>query len=103
MLSVRQRLKRLERSAFFQPPPDPVKQIESRALGEISEEDLKQLKKVARDQEAGLSRVLSPRESAAVAAYMAAWDLIVARDKKAAGVDSGGRRKETFEAQTWTE
>jgi len=68
MLNLRQRLKRLERSPFFQHPPSPVNPIIHLVLRETSDQDLELLIRVVSDLEAGLCRPLSESESAAVAA-----------------------------------
>jgi hypothetical protein len=75
MLSLRQRLRRLERSPLFQQRPDPVDPIISLVLRETSDQDLGLLIVVARDRKAGQCRTLSETESAAVTAYWAALDL----------------------------
>jgi hypothetical protein len=75
MLSLRQRLRRLERSPLFQHPPDPVNQIVTLVLRQVSDEDLESLIRVTRDRDAGVCRTLTQGESAAVAAYRAAVDV----------------------------
>jgi hypothetical protein len=72
MVSLRGRLRRLERSPLFQHRPDPVDPIIGLALRQISDEVLALLISVAIDQDAGVYRTLSQSESAAVAAYEAA-------------------------------
>jgi hypothetical protein len=75
---MRRRLDRLERSPKFQPPPSPLEQIWGRALELISDEDLALLRSVSEAEdareakEAGVLQMLSPGESAALAAYEAA-------------------------------
>jgi hypothetical protein len=69
------RVRRLERSRFFQHPPDPFDEIVRVALQQISDEDLALLISVARVREAGLYRTLSQSECAAEEAYRAALDV----------------------------
>ena len=72
MRSILGRLKKLEKrvSALRAPHPDhgPV----TMALGQMSDEQLELLERVAIDQAAGIVRELSASEAAAVAAYGAA-------------------------------
>ena len=75
MLNLRRRLRKLERSPFFQHPPHPVDPIVRLVLRETSDKDLELLIRVVSDREAGLCRPLSETESAAVEAYGAALDL----------------------------
>ena len=75
MLSRRRRLRRLERSPLFQPPPDPWDAIVRLALQEVSDEHLELLIGVAANQEKGLPWTLSEGEAAALEAYRAAVDL----------------------------
>lgn len=75
MLSRRRRLSRLERAPLFQPPPDPFQAVTALALREISDEHLDLLAELARNQEEGLCWALSQRESEALDAYTAAWEL----------------------------
>jgi hypothetical protein len=53
----------------FQPPPSLLKQIEERAIRQVSNEDFDSMIAMATDAEAGVERALSERESAVVAAY----------------------------------
>jgi hypothetical protein len=82
MLSLRRRLSRLERSPFFQRPPDSFDPIKILALEQMTDENLELLRIVVHDREGGLYRTLSQSESAAVAAYRAALDLIRAGDRR---------------------
>jgi hypothetical protein len=75
MLSHRRRLERLERSPRFQPPPNPSNAIVSLALRELSDEHLELLMDVTSKWQNGVCWTLSQRESAAIEAYRAAWDL----------------------------
>jgi hypothetical protein len=75
MLSRRRRLRRLERSPAFQPPPDPSDAIVRLALQDISDEHLELLIGVTANQEKGLCWTLSESEAAALEAYRAAVDL----------------------------
>jgi hypothetical protein len=74
-VNLRQRLRKLERSPFFQHPPHPVDPLIRLVLRETSDQDLELLIRVVSDLEAGLCRPLSETESAAVAAYGAALEL----------------------------
>jgi hypothetical protein len=67
MLNMRRRLRKLERSRSVQPPA--ANPIVALALRQVSDQDLEELISVARDEEAGLCRPLSPRELTAEAAY----------------------------------
>ena len=69
MLSRRRRLRKLERSPSFQPPPDPSEAIVRLALQKLSNEHLDLLHGVAVNREKGISWILSERESAALEAY----------------------------------
>jgi hypothetical protein len=74
MLSRRRRLRRLERSPAFQPPPDPSDAIVRLALQKLSDEQLDLLQGVAEDRDKGISRILSERETAALEAYRGALE-----------------------------
>jgi hypothetical protein len=76
MLSLRRRLSKLERSPYFQRPPDSFDPITMLALDQLTDEQLDLLILVVRDREAGLCRTLSYSESTAEAAYRAALNLI---------------------------
>ena len=71
MRNVERRLRVLERSPQFQPPPSRLEQIESLALRQLSDEDLEVMINMTRDLEAGVRTTISERESAAVAAQNA--------------------------------
>src|SRR5579871_5868107 len=76
MLSLRQRIWRLERSPLFQQPLDnPLAPIMRPALRHLSDQDLELLVTVSRDQEVGRYRALSQAESAAVAVYRTALEM----------------------------
>ena len=74
MLSRRRRLRRLERSPAFQPPPDPSDAIVRLALQKLSDEELNLLQGVAEDRDKGICRNLSERETAALEAYREALE-----------------------------
>ena len=74
MLSRRRRLRRLERSPAFQPPPDPSDAIVRLALQKLSDEQLELLLGVAEDRDTGICRILSERETAALEAYRGALE-----------------------------
>ena len=69
MLSRRRRLRRLERSPSFQPPPNPSDAMVRLALQKLSDEHLDLLHGVAENREKGICRILSERETAALEAY----------------------------------
>jgi hypothetical protein len=71
MRNVERRLRALERSPQFQPPPSRLEQIEGLALRQLSDEDLEVMINMTRDLEAGVRSTISERESAAVAAQNA--------------------------------
>jgi hypothetical protein len=75
MLSRRRRLRKLERSPLFQPPPDPWDEIVCLALQELSDEHFELLRGVVGKQEKGLSWTLSESEAAALEAYRAALEI----------------------------
>jgi hypothetical protein len=74
MKNALRRLRALERSPQFQPPPSLLKQIENRALRQISDEDLEVMIKMTRDLEAGVRQTISERESAMLVAHNAALE-----------------------------
>ena len=74
MLSRRRRLRRLERSPVFQPPPNPSDAIVRLALQKLSDEHLDALQGVIQDRDKGICRILSERETAALEAYREALE-----------------------------
>lgn len=75
MRNMRRRLHKLERLPQYQPPPGPLREIEHRALHQVSNEDLTLMKLIATDVAAGVRRNLTDRESQILAAQAAALDM----------------------------
>ena len=69
MKDMQRRLHKLEQMPQFQPPPSPLKQIEERAIRQVSNEDLDSMIVMATASEAGAERALSEMESAVVEAF----------------------------------
>jgi hypothetical protein len=74
MRNTHRRLNKLEQLPQFQPPPSPLKQIQDRAMQQVSDEDLAAMKIIAADLEAGVSRTPTERELAILEAHSAALE-----------------------------
>jgi hypothetical protein len=72
MLSRHRRLRRPERSPFFQPPAEETSAIGVLALRELSNEHLELLLGVSRKEESGLNWDISEEEADALQGYRAA-------------------------------
>ncbi len=80
MLSLGRRIRRLEQSELFQRKANALGMRESLALRQLSDEELSLLITVTRDREAGVCRIWSQSEAAAVAASQAALERVSRRE-----------------------
>ena len=71
MRNVERRLRLLERSPRYKLPPTPLEQIESLALRQVSDEDLKVMMILSKDREAGMDRPFTESELDALSAHNA--------------------------------
>ena len=74
MKNAPRRLRALERSPQFGPPPSLLKQIEDRALRQMSDEDLQIMKHLVIDFQTGGVRTPTERESKMLAVQSATLD-----------------------------